>query len=89
MKKGVLCGVVVLLAAVVAGLPVHASSAEGERIKAFVSILPQAYLVQRIGGDHVEVRVLVGEGQEPHTFEPTPAQMAALAQSDVYFTIGV
>ncbi|MDX9763058.1 MAG: zinc ABC transporter substrate-binding protein, partial [Desulfomonilia bacterium] len=60
-----------------------------ERIKAFVSILPQAYLVQRIGGDHVEVRVLVGEGQEPHTFEPTPAQMAALAQSDVYFTIGV
>ncbi len=89
MKKGVLFGIVAMIAAVVAGPPAHASSSEGERIEAFVSILPQAYLVQRVGGDHVEVRVLVDEGQEPHTFEPTPAQMAALARSDVYFTVGV
>jgi zinc transport system substrate-binding protein len=93
MKRGVSSSAVAVIAAVIvaaaAGLPAHASSGEGGRIRAFVSILPQAYLVERIGGDHVEVRILVGEGQEPHTFEPTPAQMAALAQSDVYFTIGV
>ncbi len=89
MKRCVLYGVIVVIAAVIAGLPAHAASGEGGRIRAFVSILPQAYLVERIGGEHVEVRILVGEGQEPHTFEPTPAQMAALADSDVYFTIGV
>ncbi len=93
MKRGVSSSAVAVIAAVIitaaAGLPAYASSGEGGRIRAFVSILPQAYLVERIGGDHVEVRILVGEGQEPHTFEPTPAQMAALAQSDVYFTIGV
>ena len=93
MKRGVPGSVVAVIAAVIiaaaAGPPAHASAGEGGRIKAFVSILPQECLVERIGGDHVEVRVLVGEGQDPHTFEPMPAQMAALADSDVYFTIGV
>lgn len=93
MKRGVQSFVAAVIAAVIvaaaAGPPAHASAGERGRIKTFVSILPQEYLVERIGGDHVEVRVLVDEGQEPHTFEPTPAQMAALAQSDVYFTIGV
>jgi zinc transport system substrate-binding protein len=57
-------------------------------VKTFVSILPQAYFVERIGGQHVTVHVLVGPGQSPATYEPTPQQMAALAESQVYFRIG-
>jgi zinc transport system substrate-binding protein len=57
-------------------------------IRAFVSILPQAYFVERIGGQHVTVHVLVGPGQSPATYEPSPQQMAALAESQVYFRIG-
>jgi len=64
------------------------SSANAEKIKAFVSILPQAYCVERIGGPHVAVEVLVGPGQSPATYEPTPKQMARLGQSQVYFRIG-
>ena len=55
----------------------------------FVSILPQVYFVKRIGGDSVSVNVLVGPGQSPATYEPTPKQMTKLAQSKIYFTIGV
>ena len=79
------CAVMVLLA----GVPASAASGLAVRLKAYGSILPQAYLIQRIGGDQVEVGVLVGEAQDPHTFEPAPKQMSALARSDVYFTIGV
>jgi zinc transport system substrate-binding protein len=54
-----------------------------------VSIIPQAYFVERIGGRRVTVEVLVGPGQSPHAFEPTPRQVTALGQADVYFTIGI
>lgn len=54
-----------------------------------VSIPPQAFFVERIGGERVSVEVLVGPGQSPATYEPTPAQMAALDSADVFFRIGV
>ncbi|MFH1539353.1 MAG: zinc ABC transporter substrate-binding protein, partial [bacterium] len=50
---------------------------------------PQAYFVERVGGAHVEVEVLVGPGQSPHTYEPTPRQVAALSAARVYFMAGV
>lgn len=61
----------------------------GNRINAFVSIMPQAYFIERVGGDRVNVSVLVGPGQSPATYEPTPKQLAGLSDADVYFTIGV
>lgn len=54
-----------------------------------VSVPPQAYFAERVGGSHVRVECLVGPGQSPHTFEPTPHQAAQLAQSRVYFTVGI
>lgn len=58
-------------------------------VSAFCSIPPQEFFVRRIGGELVDVEVLVGPGQSPHTFEPTPRQMAHLAASDIYFAIGM
>jgi zinc transport system substrate-binding protein len=55
----------------------------------FVSILPQAGFVERIGGGAVAVEVLVGDGQSPHTFEPSPQQMARLSRARAYFAIGI
>lgn len=60
-----------------------------EKLKVFVSILPQAYLVERVGGEHVEVDVLVSPGENPAIYNPTPKQMARLARARVYFRIGV
>ena len=54
-----------------------------------VSILPQTWFVDRIGGDLVTVRVLVGPGHSPATYEPTPRQMAALQGSALFFCAGV
>ncbi len=59
------------------------------KLSVFVSILPQKYFVERIGGDRVDVSVLVGPGQNPHAYEPLPQQMLALSSAQIYFRIGV
>jgi len=57
----------------------------------FVSILPQAYFVERILGSENggRVEVMVGPGQSPTTYEPTPQQMMKLTNTKLYFAIGV
>lgn len=78
------CAAVVLLCQIMAGSPAYA-----DRLKAFVSITPQQYFVQRIGGSLVDVSVLVPTGADPHTYEPKPRQMAELARAAVYFAVGI
>lgn len=73
-----------LLAILLAAWPSQAAP-----LQVFVSVLPQKYIVERIGGDDVEVSVMVGPGRSPATYEPTPKQMATLATAAVYFRIGV
>ncbi|MFH1113632.1 MAG: zinc ABC transporter substrate-binding protein [Pseudomonadota bacterium] len=58
-------------------------------VNVFVSILPQKYFVERVGGDLVNVAVLVGPGQSPATYEPRPRQMAELSKAKIFFRIGV
>ncbi|MBT8764490.1 zinc ABC transporter substrate-binding protein [Desulfohalobiaceae bacterium Ax17] len=55
----------------------------------FVSILPQKYFVHKIGGDLVDVQVMVMPGASPATYEPRPKQMVMLRQARAYFAIGV
>lgn len=69
-------------------LPAAQAATRGKN-PVFVSILPQAFFVEKIGGDRVAVEVLVQPGQSPHTYAPTPRQMARLAEAMVYFRIGV
>jgi zinc transport system substrate-binding protein len=66
--------------------PLPASSAE---LIAGVSILPQAYFVERVGGDKVKALVMVPPGQSPETYSPTPRQMAQLDAAKVYFRMGL
>ena len=66
-----------------------AGNSSKKPLSVFVSIPPQAYFVKRIGGDRVTVNVLIPSGKNPATYAPTPAQMAKLARSSLYFRIGV
>lgn len=54
-----------------------------------VSILPQEYFVEKIGGDRVEVNVMVQPGEEPATYEPKPQQLKDLSEAEAYVSIGV
>ncbi|MGI5868962.1 MAG: metal ABC transporter solute-binding protein, Zn/Mn family [Kiritimatiellia bacterium] len=57
--------------------------------KVAVSIPPQKAVVAAVVGDACDVLVLVDVGGDPHTFEPTPRQLAALRDRPIYFTIGL
>jgi zinc transport system substrate-binding protein len=70
-----------------ASTPAQSASADGLIVT--VSILPQQYFVERIGGERVKVNVMVAPGDSPHNYEPKPEQMTALSQSAAYFSIGV
>jgi zinc transport system substrate-binding protein len=54
-----------------------------------VSVLPHKYIVEKVGGARVSVIALVHPGDSPHTYEPKPSQMAALAHAALFFTTGV
>lgn len=60
-----------------------------ERLRVCVSIPPQKYTVRRIGGEHVDVDVLLSPGQSPATYEPTPKEMVRLGRCRLFLRIGV
>ena len=61
----------------------------GEALRVMVSILPQAYFCERIGGEHVQVSVMVEPGANPATYEPKPEQLVSLSRAALYLRIGV
>ena len=60
-----------------------------EKLQLAVSILPQKYFVERIGGEYVSVEVMVEPGASPATYEPKPQQLQVLSKADAYVSIGV
>jgi zinc transport system substrate-binding protein len=68
---------------------VQSNNPKDESLSITVSILPQAYFVERIGGENVKINVMVGPGEEAHTYEPKPEQMKMMAESALFFSIGV
>jgi zinc transport system substrate-binding protein len=59
------------------------------KISIFVSIPPQKYHVEKIGGELVAVSVMAEPGADPHIFDPKPQQMVSLSKADIYFAIGI
>ncbi len=60
-----------------------------QKLPVVVSILPEKYLVERVGGDLVDVDVLIQPGADPHLFEPKPSQMKVLARAKIFFALGL
>jgi len=87
MKKNII--VFVMLIPILIFYSLAGATQAVARVNVFVSILPQAYFAERVGGEHIDVEVLVGEGQSPATYEPSPQQMTKLSSAKAYFAIGV
>jgi len=59
-----------------------------EKIRVIVTILPQAEFVEKVGGEKVQISVMVPPGASPHTYEPTPKQLIEASEADIYFQVG-
>jgi len=53
-----------------------------------VSVAPQAYFVERIAGELVEVVVMIPPGANPASYSPTVHQMQAITGAALYFKVG-
>jgi zinc transport system substrate-binding protein len=62
---------------------------ENNHLNISVSIASVQWLVDQIGGELVKTHSLTSSGDDPHTYEPSPNQMTAMAESDLYLTVGV
>lgn len=58
------------------------------KTQVLVSIHPQKFLVDRIGGETVAVEVIVPPGANSHSYEPTPRQMLAVQKGEIWFRVG-
>lgn len=78
----------VLLSALL--FPVRAIAAANKApLAVAVSISPMKYFAEAVGGDKIAVTVMAGKGRDPHSYEPTAAEMMGVAKAEIYFTIGV
>lgn len=58
------------------------------KIPVVASIIPLGDFCRQLGGDAVEVQVLIPPGASPHVFEPPPSVIAKAAQARVFVYIG-
>ena len=77
-----------VLAAVTVAWRAQGRSAESPRLRVVATVPPQAWLVKRIGGERVDVEVLLPPGASEHTYEPTPQQVARLADARLVVEVG-
>lgn len=65
-----------------------ASGADGP-LRVFVSVVPLKTFVERIGGEAVTVTAMVGPGHDPHSYDPAPRRIGALAGAQLYVRVGL
>ena len=64
------------------------STVTTEKVGVVVTILPQADFVDNIGGEKVNITVMVPPGADPHSYEPTPSQMVEVSKAKMYAKVG-
>ena len=90
-KRLLAVSVAVLVVALAAALFIPKESGkggEGSGIIVVVTIPPQAEFVKRVGGEKVAVITMVPQWANPHTYEPTPAQLMNVSKAKMYVKMG-
>ena len=84
MKRTILLSSLIACAA----LGLTASAASAKTISAVASFTVLGDVVKQVGGDHVNVKTLVGPNGDVHEFEPSPDDAKTLKAADVAFVSG-
>lgn len=61
---------------------------ESMGLRVMTSNFPLYDFARQVGGDLVEVELLLDPGVESHSFEPTPQDIIAIQKADLFFYIG-
>jgi zinc/manganese transport system substrate-binding protein len=70
-------------------LALSSAAMAADKVKAVASFSILGDMVKQVGGDRVELVMLVGPDGDTHVFNPTPADAKTLASADVFFVNGL
>ena len=65
------------------------TSQENKKLTIYTTVYPLQYFAERIGGDLVDVKSIYPNGADEHSYEPSQKDMIDLADSDLFFYIGL
>ena len=86
MRKRIFCLLLAMLL-LLPGCGTRAKPGSG-KLNVVCTLFPYYDFVRQIGGDDVDVTLLVAAGREAHSFEPTPLDVITLSQADVFIYNG-
>ncbi len=81
-------GLLALIAMVLPAASCGGQEPASNKLGVAVTLLPYADFVRQIGGDKVDITVMVPPGANPHSYEPMTSQMVALSKAKVYVKVG-
>lgn len=64
------------------------TTSDSSKIHITATLFPQYDFARHIGGDKVEVTLLLPSGQESHLYDPSPSDMAKISKSDLFIYTG-
>lgn len=89
MKKiAALAAIIIVLGAIGWAATRGTSTRDDSRLSVVTSFYPLYFFASEIGGDHASITNIVPAGSEPHDYEPTPRDIAAIESADIVLLNG-
>ncbi len=79
----------VLALAAFAVVPASCGGPARRQAQVAATVFPVYDIARRVAGDHVDVRLVLSPGLDPHGYEPRPRDVAALADVTLLFAVGL
>ncbi|MDY3974115.1 metal ABC transporter solute-binding protein, Zn/Mn family [uncultured Veillonella sp.] len=87
VKKGLRLGLAVLGVLGIAGCGTNGSS-DSDKMQVVATVYPAYDVAKAVGGDKVDVKLLVPPGAEPHDWEPTASDLKSIGKAKVFLYNG-
>ncbi|AHA30961.1 MULTISPECIES: metal ABC transporter solute-binding protein, Zn/Mn family [unclassified Exiguobacterium] len=70
------------------GSNTDSSTSDKTQTEVYASTFATAAIAREIGGDQVDVKMIVPPGADPHSYEPTSKQLTEIAKGDLFLLTG-
>ncbi len=64
------------------------NEASEQKVQIVTTLFPQYDFARQVAGDHAEIQLLLPLGTDSHSYEPTPADIVAIQEADLFIYTG-